>query len=226
MPQIEGVELAAFSRPAQIIGGDYFDFVRFRDGCHGLVIADVSGHGVAASLLMASIQTALHALVPANNSPAAVMRELNRIFYHNIHFTTFVTVFLGRIDTDSGTLTYCNAGHNPPLIVHGHSNAEAEISWLPPTGAAIGLVEGNPLSDASAELGAGDLLLLYTDGVTEAADRSDEEWGTERLAKVVQAHAADPVSTVIQSIRDALRDFTDGQTPEDDTTLVACRIAA
>ena len=138
MPNIEGLELAAFSRPSEIIGGDYFDFFKFRDGTHGLVIADVSGHGVSAGMLMSSLQTALRTMAPDTDSPAEILERINRFYIHNINFTTFVTVFLARFDPVSLTLTYVNAGHNPPAV---YRNGNADVTWLTRTAPAIGLAE-------------------------------------------------------------------------------------
>jgi sigma-B regulation protein RsbU (phosphoserine phosphatase) len=117
VPNIPGIEIAAFSRPAQIVGGDYFDFIDFSNGFHGLAIADVAGHGVSASLHMASIQALLQTLVPDNKSPAEVMRQVHKLFIHNIRYETFVTFFIGAFDSSTKTLTFCNAGHPPPLIL-------------------------------------------------------------------------------------------------------------
>src|SRR5215211_1730620 len=138
MPNIRGVELAAFSRPSEIIGGDYFDFFQFRDGTHGLVIADVSGHGVSAGMLMSSLQMAIRTMAPETDSPGEILERINRFYIHNIHFTTFVTVFLARFDPVTLTLTYVNAGHNPPAV---RRKERAEIIWLKPTAPAIGLAE-------------------------------------------------------------------------------------
>src|SRR5512138_114517 len=138
IPDIRGVELAAFSRPSEIIGGDYFDFFEFRDGTHGLVIADVSGHGVSAGMLMSSLQTAIRTMAPDADSPAEILERINRFYIHNINFTTFVTVFLARFDPTTLTLTYVNAGHNPPAV---HRRESSQITWLMPTAPAIGLAE-------------------------------------------------------------------------------------
>ena len=138
-PDIPGLEVAAFSRPAHIVGGDYFDFFRFRDEAHGLVIGDVAGKGMSASLLMASLQASLRTLAPDYDSPAEVVRRLNLLFCHNIQLTKFVTLFLARFDPQTRRLTYCNAGHNPPLLVRARSNGQEPLTWLLPTGAAIGL---------------------------------------------------------------------------------------
>src|SRR5262249_34364665 len=118
VPDLPGLELAAYSQPARIVGGDYFDFFKFKNGSPGFVIAAVMGKGVAASLLMASLQASLRILVTEEDSPAEVARRLNQLFCHNINLAKFVTLFLARYEPESRTLYYCNAGHNPPLLFH------------------------------------------------------------------------------------------------------------
>jgi sigma-B regulation protein RsbU (phosphoserine phosphatase) len=220
-PEIPGLNLAAFSRPAQIVGGDYFDFLRFKDGAHGLVIADAMGHGVSASLLISSLQAALRTLVPDSFSPAEVLQRVNRIFLHNINFTTFVTAILGHYEPASHTLTYCNAGHNPPLLLNTRDGRE---TWLNPTGAAIGLVESYTPTAQAVSLRQGDILLFYTDGVTEASNAQGEQFGYERLAQVVRQNANLPAQELLRALRQALVDFSDGRPLEDDATLLVCRI--
>jgi sigma-B regulation protein RsbU (phosphoserine phosphatase) len=224
VPDIPGVDLAAFSRPAEIVGGDYFDFFRFPDGAYGLTIADVAGKGVSASLIMASLQTALRALVPASESPTDVLRQLNRLFCHNIQFTTFVTLFLGSFDPASRALTYGNAGHNPPLLYRRQRSVRDPISWLRPTGAAIGLVEGFQFTTGVVTLAPGDVLLLYTDGVTEAINLHEEEFGPARLEALIQEESDSSAKGLVRALRRELRKFTDGQPLADDTTIVACKI--
>jgi RNA polymerase-binding transcription factor DksA len=139
VPTIEGLNIAAFIRPAQIVGGDYFDFVDFQDGKPGLVMADVSGHGVSAGMFMSSMQTAFHTLVPQSDSPVDVLERLNHLYIHNINFTTFVTIFFGKYDPPTRMLSYANAGHSSAYLYRVATNQEI---WLRPTGPAIGLSEG------------------------------------------------------------------------------------
>jgi sigma-B regulation protein RsbU (phosphoserine phosphatase) len=225
VPAIPGLDLAFFSRPSQILGGDYFDFFQFRDGVPGLAIADVAGHGISASLLMASIQTALRTLVPESDSPSDVLQRVNRFLLHNVHFTTFVTIFLGRFDNGTCTLNYCSAGHNPPLIFRKQETGRNPVSWLQPTGAAIGLVEEFQISSETITLALGDILLLYTDGVTEAVNLQKEEFGQERLAALVRQESDLSAKELVQALRHMLWEFTNGQPLADDTTIVACKIA-
>ena len=106
IPEMPGLEIAAYSRPAQLLGGDYFDFAEFKDGRYCVAIADVDGHGVSASLHMASVQATLRAIVPSSHSPSEVANQIHKLFVHNIHFTTFVTLFIGAFDPSTKSFTY------------------------------------------------------------------------------------------------------------------------
>jgi sigma-B regulation protein RsbU (phosphoserine phosphatase) len=221
IPAVPGMEIAVFSRPAQIVGGDYFDFFKFHDGAQGLSIADAMGHGVSASMLMTSLQTALRTLVPENDSPAEVLQRINRLFLHNVEFPTFVTAYLARFEPASHILTYCNAGHNPPLLYREQHN---DITWLQPTGPAIGLLEEGTFGLGAVSLSRGDILLLYTDGVTEAIDLKEEEFERDRLAALVQENAELSGQALLQTVRQGLMDFTAGQPLKDDVTILTCKM--
>ena len=220
---IPGIELAAFSRPAQILGGDYFDIVRFQDGSYGLVIADVAGHGVSAGLYMASLQTALRMLIPESNSPVEVVTKIHDLYSHNVYFNTFVTLFLAAIDPTGSTLTYTNAGHNPPLLLCREGGQVCSSDWLSPTGAAIGLLENPDFEAVTVPLHPGDLLVLYTDGVTEAMDQQGI-FGAERLASYVLNSVDLPAQALVHSLWQHLQDYTQGSPLADDTTIVALKM--
>ncbi len=221
-PVIPGLDLAVFSRPAQIVGGDYFDFCPFRDETHGIVIADVAGHGMAASLLMASLQAALRTLIPVSDSPTSVLEQLNRFFTHNIHFTTFVTLFLGQYDAVQSAFSYASAGHNPALLLHRESPGGR--SWLPPTAPAIGLVEEFQSGTATIHLAPDDVLVLYTDGVTEATNPQGEAFGEERLAALVENEAYASAKYLVQALRSSLQAYTERQALTDDMTVLIGKV--
>jgi len=225
VPDTPALEIAAFSRPAQIVSGDYFDFLQFQDGAQGLAIADVAGHGVSASLYMASVQILLRTIVPASESPSDVVRQMHHLLIHNIRFTTFVTLFLGSFDPSAHRLAYCNAGHNPPLVFRNGRSSRDSTTWLRPTGHAVGLVEGSEFRTETSLLAPGDILLLYTDGVTEALSPEGEEFGRERLATLVQRVWSLSARDLVGAIRHELQEFTDGEPLADDTTIVVCKIA-
>jgi sigma-B regulation protein RsbU (phosphoserine phosphatase) len=221
VPSIAGMNIAAFSRPAQIVGGDYFDFVDFKDGTHGFVMADVSGHGVSAGMFMSSLQTAFHTLVPDADSPLSVLERINRLYIHNINFTTFVTTFLGKYDPKSGIMSYANAGHNSAYLYRMATNEEI---WLRPTGPAIGLMEKFTLYKEHVKMEPGDILLLYTDGITEAANDHGALWGEDRLADIIRGNAELSAEQIIQRILKALKEHTGGNTFVDDVTLVISKM--
>jgi phosphoserine phosphatase RsbU/P len=222
VPSIPRYDIAAFSRPAQIVTGDYFDFLNFEDGSHGFVVADVSGHGVSAGMLMGSLQTVFHTLTPETDSPVDVLTRINRLYIHNISFSTFVTIFFAKLDPLTRTLSYANAGHNPPLL---HRRSTEETSWLRPTGAAIGLMEDYRSHLESIELGEGDTLVLYTDGIIEALNpQRTEQYGYERLLEVVHQNETLPANELASKIRQSLNDFTQGAVLVDDITLIVCKV--
>lgn len=222
VPTIEGMNIAAFSRPAQIVGGDYFDFVDFKDGKHGIVMADVSGHGVSAGMFMSSLQTAFQTLVPEADSPVAVLERINRLYIHNIKFTTFVTIFFGKYDPQTRILTYANAGHNSAYLYRLSTNQEI---WLRPTGPAIGLMEGLTIYKHEVQLEPGDILLLYTDGITEATDQLGALWGEDRLADIIRQNADSSAEQLIRIIMQALKVHADGIPLADDVTLVISKVS-
>lgn len=222
VPSISGYDIAAFSRPAQIVTGDYFDFLQFEDGTHGFVLADVSGHGVSAGMLMSSLQTIFHTLAPETDSPVDVLKRINRLYIHNINFSTFVTIFFARLDPRTRKLSYASAGHNPPLL---YRRSTKGITWLKPTGAAIGLMEDYRVHIESVELMQGDILLLYTDGIVEAlSPLGNEQFGYDRLVEVIQQNEDLPANELTQKIRQALNDFTQGSLLADDVTLILSKV--
>jgi phosphoserine phosphatase RsbU/P len=223
VPDSPYIQIAAYSRPAQIIGGDYFGFFEFKDGAQGIAIADVAGHGVSASLHMASVHALLQTLVPTNDCPADVLEHVHRLFIHNASFSTFVTVFLAAYDPETHELTYCNAGHNAPLLVSCQDDGRRALAWLRPTAPAVGLVDGIIFQVARVRIHPGDALLLYTDGVTEAIDGQDQDYGTVRLAELFTRMAEAPAREILNEVRQDLERFVDGQPLKDDTTLVVCK---
>jgi sigma-B regulation protein RsbU (phosphoserine phosphatase) len=220
IPMIPGLDIAAFSRPAQIVTGDYFDFVQFKDGAHGLLMADVSGHGVSAGMLMTSLQAAIQTLAPESDSPLEVLERINRLYIHNINFTTFVTVFFGKLDPRSRTLSYANAGH-PALLYRAETDEEF---WLPRTGPAIGLVEHYPSVVQNLELKQGDILILYTDGITEAMNSGHMQYGEMALAEVVRQHRDASAEELVTEILGSLNTYIQGSTLADDITLMVSKV--
>jgi RNA polymerase-binding transcription factor DksA len=217
VPEIRGVEAAVFSQPAHIVGGDYFDFLRFKTGSHAIIIADVMGKGMPASLLMASLQASLRIIVPETDEPADALTRLNHIFCHNIRLTKFVTIFIARYEETTCELTFSNAGHNPPFLVRTGGSIES----LRPTGAAIGLAEQSVFRQRSVHLSNGDRLLLYTDGVVESMNTEGQEFGDNRLHDCLLDNTGSTPQRLVTTLRDRLKTFRGADSPIDDTTIMA-----
>lgn len=220
VPAIRGLEIAAFSQPAHIVGGDYFDFLRFKDGAHAIVIADVMGKGMPASMLMASLQASLRIIAPESMAPADVVARLNNIFCNNIRLTKFVTLFLARYDEASRVLLYSNAGHNPPLLLR----TDGTVETLLPTGAAIGLVNQAEFAQSAVMLSPGDHVLMYTDGVVEAHNPLLELYGQERLEEFLRASGDLAPGRIIASLRGRLQEHSGASIPADDTTIISMKV--
>jgi serine phosphatase RsbU (regulator of sigma subunit) len=220
VPEIPGLQIAAYSRPAQIVSGDFFDFPRFEDGRAGVVVADVAGHGLSASLHMAGLQSMLRALVPVSHSPGEVLARVHRLYRHNFRFTTFVSVFLMALDSARGELTYVNAGHNPPVLAR---STDGGVDWLMPTGPALGLTEEAEYPERMVPLRPGDALVLYTDGIPEAFDPAGQQFGQERLEAALRRAAGAPAPQVVHVLREALQDFVGEEPLTDDITLIVLR---
>lgn len=223
VPTIPGLEIAAYSRPAQFVGGDYFDFVPFRPDLPGFIIADIAGHGISASLQMASIQTLSRALIPTSDSPAQAVERIHTLFVHNINFTTFVTLFMAAYDPASRRMTYANGGHNPPLVLRNCA-PDLEAIFLEPTGPAIGLIEDAAYSQNEIKLETGDLMLMYTDGVIESRAQDGSMYLTDRLVNTMRQLANLPVSEIVRGIRESLDQFIQGVPLDDDVTFVVARV--
>jgi sigma-B regulation protein RsbU (phosphoserine phosphatase) len=161
-------------------------------------------------------------MAPETDVPAEILERINRFYIHNINFTTFVTIFLARFDPAALTLTYVNAGHNPPAV---RRKSDSTISWLRPTAPAIGLAEEFRARMETISFEEGDSLLLYTDGLTEVLNISNEEFGQERLGALVQQYADRPAPDLLQSIRREVSTFGGGRPLVDDVTMVALKIS-
>jgi sigma-B regulation protein RsbU (phosphoserine phosphatase) len=221
VPELTGWELAAFSRPASIVGGDYFDFTRFDNGHHALIIADVMGKGMPASMLMASLQAYLRIITPESDSPDKVLGRINRIFCHNINLTKFVTLVVADLDHESGVLRYANAGHNPPFILRAQPGTPPEP--LLPTGAAIGLMEGAEFKSRSVRMEPGDSIVMYTDGIIDAGVHENRMYGEERLKNFLSEHRGLPAQRLIKDLLTEVQVHTRNAPPADDTTLIVLK---
>jgi len=219
-PPVPGVEYRGYCRPAQGIGGDYYDFLQLGGGKLGIAIGDVSGKGIAAALVMASLQASLRSqAISGTDSLATLMANLNRLVFDASTSSRYATFFYAAFDPETRELRYVNAGHNPPFILRG-----GEVIRLETGGPVIGLLKGARYEQGSCSLAPGDILILFTDGVSEAMTGGDEEWGEERLVASAREHAGLHPAQMIEAIfQDA--DAHTGSAPQyDDMTLIAIKL--
>jgi len=220
VPVIPGVQLAGICRPARAVGGDYFDYLQLGDEQLGLVIADVAGKGVAAALHMACVQASVRSLFRSSADIGELNAQLNEHLCRSSSGSRYATLFTGRFDGSTGTLSYSNAGHHPPLLLHGD-----EVVRLSEGGIPIGLFEGRRYRSDHHRLTPGDLLALFTDGVTETPDASEEEFGEARLIELLRRHREEPLEAIILRVFDELAEWSGGTEPYDDVTLVLARVS-
>jgi len=219
LPALEGVQMAVLARPFGAIGGDYYDFFRYKDQCQGFAIADVMGKGVPAGMLMANLQAALRIMGPDFDELAKLGIRLNELFRYNLKQIRFITLFLAGFDPESRTLHYVNAGHHPPLLWNAEQASE---QWLKPTGPAIGLNPNAKYRSESISLNSGDWLILYTDGLVEARNENQQEFGFEGLRRYASIQTAVSPELFLNGLMNEVESF--GAHINDDLTLMVMKM--
>lgn len=223
-PLVRGMEHAACCRPARMVGGDYYDLLRLPGGELAFTIGDVSGKGVPAALLMAGIQSSMRTLLSSPpQSLAALMSNLNRLVFSSSTADRYSTLFLGIVDPARGTLRYVNAGHNPPLLRNPHDTGNARI--LDAGGPPVGLLAAAPYVEASVDLNVGDVILCYSDGVSEAMNAAGEIWDMPRLESVFAASCCGAPEEVLRRVLEGADTFAAGAPQADDMTILVLRMA-
>jgi sigma-B regulation protein RsbU (phosphoserine phosphatase) len=220
LPAIAGLDYVGHCRPALGVGGDYYDFLALPDGHLGVAIGDVSGKGIAAALMMASLQASLRGeATRAPENLAAAVANVNRLVYEASAENRYATFFYGQYDPSSRRFDYVNAGHNPPMLFHC-ANGRHSVIRLDVGGTVVGLLESFPYQQGSVTLGPGDLLVAYTDGISEAMNHVDEEWGEERLTASVEQCDGLGAKRVLERVFQDADAFVNGAKQHDDMTLV------
>jgi len=214
-PQLEGYDISAYNFPTEEVSGDYYDWVRIYDDQIGLVIADVSGKGVPAALLMAFLRASLRAATHIGYSPHISMAKVNYLLWESIERNQFVTAFYGILDVTNKTLTYTNAGHNPPILL----KQNGDVSFMNRGSVPLGMFRDTRYHDYYLTTEPGDLLLLYTDGVTEAQNEKEEEYGRDRLAQAVRSNHELGARDLITALHTEVVDWTGGRGATDDVTF-------
>ena len=215
-PIVEGYELQGISFPCYEIGGDYYDFIEREDGRLVIALGDVSGKGTAAALLMSSLHAAVHAQASANHSLGETITAVNRYLSENTPSNRFVTLFYAELDPQTGALSFLNAGHNPPIIVH----AAGTVEHLASGGLPLGIKADAVFREGRTQLQHGDVLVIYSDGISEAVSPSDEEFGATRLYEVISHNMEASAAGIRDRIEAALTKWSQGTPASDDITLV------
>ena len=218
-PRIAGFDLAGTSISHDEVGGDYYDFIAVSDTRLGLAIADVSGKGIPAALLMAGFRMALLAEIRNEFAIRAVMRKVNQLLHESTERDRFVTAFYGVLDWRNGALIFSNAGHNPPLLLRADGTTEE----LSEGGVALGVLEDTLYEERPLALGHGDVLVMYTDGVSEAENEHGEQFGPGRIESLVRSHPEHSARELTQDIVAAVLDWAGERGLDDDLTLLVMR---
>ncbi len=220
-PVVAGLDLAGYNAACRTVGGDYYDFLTYPDGRIGIVIADVAGKGMPAALVVASLQAKVQALADTPGDTAAMVGRLNRGMAATCPRNRFVTLFFAVLDPLTGELAYSNAGHNPPFVVRPNG----EIALLEGGGPPLGILPAMRYEEQHWKLEPGDVLLMYSDGVTEAFSPEGEEFD-ERVKDVVAGKRSEPAAAIVRAVHEAVATWTAGHPATDDITVVAVRRTA
>ena len=222
IPEVEGYDIAALIVPSSQVGGDYYDLIKHEDGRLSIVVADVSGKGISAAILMANIQGLVNSYAKRDAKTSDAIFNINNVLYESTEIEKFVTMFYGILDPKTGILTYTNAGHNPPFVYNAKNT---EPQSLEAGGTVLGIIKNIGYSEEMFQLKYGDFLVLYSDGVTETHNEHGELFGVERLHQTVIKYMEEKRDSInakdlLNHIHDTVRDFSSVTTFSDDFTLV------
>ena len=222
LPTVPGLDYCGHCRPARQVGGDYYDFLELPERRFGFAIGDVSGKGVGAALMMASLEASLRALASVVQDPAELMDRVNGLVCQASAANCYITLFYAQYDPVNRRLSYVNAGHNPPIVLRNYGGSH-QVLRLETGGPVIGLLPCN-YQRGTFSHEVGDLLVLFTDGVSESMNAQFEEWGEARLIELVKTSHSLPASEAMRRILNAAEAFAAGASQHDDMTLVVLRV--
>ncbi len=224
-PAAAGVRLAGMSIPARSVGGDYYDFLDLGGQRIGIALADVAGKGVAAALIMSVVQASLRVLATEGRASLAELAEkMNRYLHRSTGTNAYATFFYAEIDQDNLRMRYVNAGHNPPCVLR--CGADKAIEELPAGGTVIGLFPKSSFEEAAVGLHPGDVLMAFTDGVPDALNPNDEEFGDDRVKELLRRYAHLEADEMATRIAEELKSWIDSAVQFDDLTFVVVKVDA
>ena len=219
MPKIAGYEVIGWNRPARQAGGDYYDFQSLGNGGWGLVVGDVVGKGVPAAILVSTLHSSLRVLLDQMEVGPALIERLNRHIFESSSPNKFITMLLAALDTQGNRMAYLNAGHNPGLLIRSNG----EVVQMTSAGLPLGLMATGKFGVSTVDLGHGDLVCIYSDGITECEAPDEEEFGLERLNGLLTEYRQRPLSEILHRIDQAVTAFAQGSPQGDDQTVILLR---
>lgn len=223
LPTLSAYEIDAMARPSKMVGGDYYDIIKLPGDKYAFIVADVSGKGVPAALLVSTLHASLHAYMEGPLNLAELAGKLNTVVYNNTEPERFITVFLGMLDVPQGTFSYVNAGHNFPFIF---KPLQKLVIPLTSGGLPLGMFDFAEFQQETVTLEQKDTMVLYTDGVTEAMDKSFKEYGEDRLLRTIERTGDKPASILKDAIVSDVDRFVDGEPQSDDLTVMVLKRTA
>jgi serine phosphatase RsbU (regulator of sigma subunit) len=218
-PEVPGYDIAGTSIPAQTVGGDYYDYIETASGDWAICLGDVSGKGLPASLLMANLQATLRGQTLVESEVRERIERANKLMHRSTDVEKFATLFYGMLKVKAHEFTFVNAGHEPALVFQ----ASGEMKRLESGGLALGIIEDFPYAQETVPLAAGDTMVIYSDGVPDATNISEENFGMERLTSVIEKHKREPASILVDHIVGAVTTHTGEAAQMDDVTVVVVR---
>jgi len=216
-PKVPNFDIAGANYSSGLVGGDYYDYVRITEGQLGIVVADVSGKGIPAALIMAAFRASLIAEVRNNYAIRTIFAKVNKLLWESVEVDRFVTAIYGVLDISARRFTYVNAGHNPGLLYRGATDT---FDSLDSTGPLLGTLETATFKEKQVEIRRGDVLALYTDGITESMDEAKELFGEDRLRDVIRSRKEGSAAEIVRGIRETVGAFSGGESDDDLTVVV------
>ncbi len=218
-PQIDGFDIAGKSIPAKEVGGDYYDFILIDENKNGICLGDISGKGMPAAMLMANLQATLRGQALFSSSAGECLTRANKLLYRSTDLQKFATLFYGILDSSKSIFHFSNAGHNPPFLI----DSAKKVTRLTKGGTVLGFMEDYQFEEDSIKLNAGDMVIIYSDGITEALNKNNEEFGEDRLFVALTENIKSTADTLIEKVFDAVKIFVKDVPQSDDITIVVIK---
>lgn len=218
-PQIDGFDIAGKSIPAKEVGGDYYDFIPIDENKNVICLGDISGKGMPAAMLMANLQATLRGQALFTSSAGECLTRANKLLYRSTDLQKFATLFYGILETTESIFHFSNAGHNPPFLI----DSAKKITRLTKGGTVLGFLEDYQFEEDSIKLNAGDTVIIYSDGITEALNKQNEEFGEDRLLTILTENMKSTADTLIEKVFNAIKTFVNDMPQSDDITIVVIK---